>query len=406
MPDACFVYTAPMSAASAASSVSLPSRPGWRRIAGLLALSALLHWAALDWSDWHLPAFGKQADSRPDVTVRLLPPVPAHAAPAMPQPVSKPAAKPLPRPAPRRAHRPRHASPRSPVAPLVSAAVPVPTPAPSSAAPAPAAAAEAAPAAPADAAAAATAGADIPQQDVPRPEDTPAPPVAASAPTEAAALRVEPPPPARLVYDVRALRQGQNVYGHGRIDWRFGDGRYRVDGEAGVLFFNVLEFHSDGDVGDRGISPLLYTEKRFRKPETDTHFRRDPDLISFSASTASYPRTGSEQDRASIVWQLAGMGRGDARAFVPGTEIDVFVAAVRDGDTWRIRVLGEEDIELDGATARAWHLVREPRPGSYDQKLDMWFAPDRQWYPVRLRYTEPGGDFLDMVLSEVGSPPS
>ncbi|MGN6389946.1 MAG: DUF3108 domain-containing protein [Burkholderiaceae bacterium] len=405
-----------MSAASAASSVSLPSRPGWRRMAGLLALSVLLHWAALDWSDWHLPAFGKRVDSPADVTVRLLPPAPAHAALAPPQTVSKPilkptlkpTPKPVSKPAPHRARRPRHASSPPPASAPVPDAVSASAPVVSSAAPAAAASVEPAAVAPVDASAGVV-GADTPPQDVPMP------PVAAEAPTDALAnpptdtpspLRVEPPPPARLVYDVRALRQGQNVYGHGRIDWRVGDGRYQVDGEAGVLFFNVLEFHSDGDVGEGGISPLLYTEKRFRKPETDTHFRRDPNLISFSASTASYPRTGSEQDRASIVWQLAGMGRGDARAFVPGTEIDVFVAAVRDGDTWRIRVLGEEDIDLDGATARAWHLVREPRPGSYDQKLDMWFAPDRQWYPVRLRYTEPGGDFLDMVLSEIGSPPS
>jgi hypothetical protein len=49
----------------------------------------------------------------------------------------------------------------------------------------------------------------------------------------------------------------------------------------------------------------------------------------------------------------------------------------------------------------AWHVVRIPRPGSYDQKIDIWLAPQQGWYPVKIRYTETNGDFLDMSLSNV-----
>jgi len=47
----------------------------------------------------------------------------------------------------------------------------------------------------------------------------------------------------------------------------------------------------------------------------------------------------------------------------------------------------------------AWHVMRAPRAGSYDKKLDIWLAPQQQWYPVRLRETETNGDYLDMSLS-------
>jgi hypothetical protein len=112
------------------------------------------------------------------------------------------------------------------------------------------------------------------------------------------------------------------VYGSGKINWQSDGARFRIDGEAGVLFFTVFNFSSEGTVSDNGIEPVLYTEKRFRKSATNTHFHRERNTISFSASTVSYPRQGGEQDRASIAWQLAGIGRADAGVFAPDAEID------------------------------------------------------------------------------------
>lgn len=214
---------------------------------------------------------------------------------------------------------------------------------------------------------------------------------------------VSPPPPAALKYDVQALREGQKVYGSGTIRWQTDGNSYRVSGEAGVLFFTVLNFSSEGLLDADGIAPVLYTEKRFRKAATNTHFQRERNSISFSASTASYPRHGGEQDRASVIWQLAGIGRGDSARFAPGAEIDLFVAGVRDAETWRIRVIGQESIALPAGATVAWHVLRVPRAGSFEQQLDIWLDPQREWYPVRLRYTDNNGDYLDMAASEIQS---
>lgn len=191
------------------------------------------------------------------------------------------------------------------------------------------------------------------------------------------------------------------MYGSGTISWQTDGSSYTVDGEFGVLFITALRFKSSGDISDIGIVPQLYSEKRFRRSETNTHFQRDPALISFSASTLSYPRTGGEQDRASVIWQLAGIGRGDSAKFVAGSSIDLFVAGTRDAETWHILVLGQEEIIVDGVSVYAWHVTRAPKKGSYDQKLDIWLAPQQNWYPVRLRYTEANGDYLDMSLTSL-----
>ncbi|MES2024571.1 MAG: DUF3108 domain-containing protein [Pseudomonadota bacterium] len=220
--------------------------------------------------------------------------------------------------------------------------------------------------------------------------------------TNAVSYTIDLPPSAELKYDIQKTpKEGAPMYGSGTISWHNNGGTYTVDGDFGILFITALRFKSTGTIEDIGIVPELYSEKRFRKSETNTHFHRERNTISFSASTLSYPRTGGEQDRASIIWQLAGIGRGDPAKFVPGASIDLFVAGTRNAETWHILVVGQEEIQVDGVSTNTWHVVRSPKNGSYDQKLDIWLAPQQQWYPIRLRYTEATGDYLDMTLSKL-----
>lgn len=220
--------------------------------------------------------------------------------------------------------------------------------------------------------------------------------------SKAVSYKIDLPPSADLKYDVQKIsKEGAPMYGSGTISWHTDGRKYTVDGDFGVLFITALRFQSTGTIEDIGIAPELYSEKRFRKAETNTHFHRERNTISFSSSTLSYPRTGGEQDRASIVWQLAGIGRGDSGKFVAGSSIDLFVAGTRNAETWQILIIGQEDITIDGVSTRAWHVARAPRVGSHEQKLDIWLAPDQNWYPIRLRYTETNGDYLDMTLTSL-----
>jgi hypothetical protein len=376
-----------------------PSRRRWgsllKRGLGMLALSLLLHLFALQWVGGHigLPAMAEQ--EAPTVAVELRP-APAPLPAPTPQVAAEQPAKPA-RPRPR-----KRTPPAEPVAsPAEPAAVGK-------------AAADAGEAGPVDSAASAGESApDAAAQPDQGPLAAPAPqvPTATQQPTQEATpadepphYRVRTPPPVALNYNVESLREGQTVYGHGKIAWRTDGAGYRVDGEAGVLFFTVLNFQSRGVMDEFGVAPELYSEKRFRRAETATHFRRDTGRISFSASTASYPRHGGEQDRASIVWQLAAIGLGDPGQYAPGAQLQFFVAGVRDAEPWRIQVIGLERVDTPAGATEAWHVMRLPRPGSYEQKLDIWLAPQRSWYPVRLRFTETNGDYLDMALSSVESP--
>jgi len=221
------------------------------------------------------------------------------------------------------------------------------------------------------------------------------------------AYRIALLPSAKLKFDIEKTPvNGATMHGSGTIDWQTDQHQYAINGDFGVLFITALRVKSTGKIESSAIAPELYAEKRMRRSETNTHFHRERQTISFSASTASYPRLGNEQDRASIIWQMAAIGRGDADHFQPGATIPVVVAGTRDASQWQITVIGMEEIEIDGKQMTTWRLQRAPRSGSYDQTLEFWLAPEIGWYPVRLRYTEPNGDVLDMVMRSLNVYPT
>lgn len=364
-------------------------RPLWRVLL-VLALTLLLHIAVLDLIRGHFGAPMPPSVAEHIVSATLTAGTAASPTVATPPPAPLPAV-------PVRVRR-------KPPTPTVTVMVPKPGTAPAAETPVssamekplafdnpPAPASEPDPA-PADAAAASPA---------------PTAPTATTASTAPAAstgkpvFKTLPPPSAEVSYDVQALRDGQTVYGRGNLSWHSNGSRYVIDGEAGILFFSVLTFRSEGNLDGTGIAPIRYTEKRFRKAQTVTEFERDPAMIGFSDSVTKYPRHGGEQDRASVIWQLAAIGRGDPSQFSPGVQFELFVAGVRDGEIWSIKVLGLEPVTLGGEQISAWHLQRLARAGAYDTQVDFWLAPTQQWYPVKLRQTETNGDYLDMSMSKI-----
>jgi hypothetical protein len=366
-------------------STPIRSSRSWRWVAVLIA-SVLLHLIALEWANGVIALPNWHEDPISTVTmVQLL-------APTLP----------TPSPATPKSERTVKRKIKPPVHPVAKAAPPAPTNGAMN-----------------DAIAASIPGTDTaigkesalvtaeanaePAVNQPPPQDVPV----ADAKTDAPGSESQPhykidlPPPVELKYEVKKVPMGGSpMYGNGSISWQSTGTSYQVLGEAHVLFISLFNFKSEGVVGDFGVTPVLYSQKSFHRSETDTHFNRDErNSISFSASSVSYPIKGGEQDRGSIMWELAAIGRGDPEKFVPGAQIDLFVAGVRDGDIWSILVADQEEIETGDGKTLAWHVVRTPRAGTYDQKIDIWLAPQFQWSPVKIRYTDKNGDYLDMSMT-------
>lgn len=210
------------------------------------------------------------------------------------------------------------------------------------------------------------------------------------------------PPSADLSYNLKVKQSGLSLNGVATVQWRAGDGKYSIAAESrAAIFGKVVENHSEGAIDDYGLAPESFHEKRIRKEPYTTSFKRDTKTIAFTESDTTYPILGGEQDRLSAQWQLAAIARATPDKFKPGSEWNLFVAGRRDAEQWSFKVTKIETIQIGSGEVSAVHLVKEPPAKSPGQKVDLWLAPSMDWYPVRVRFNDPDGDFVDQVLEKV-----
>ncbi len=358
----------------------------------LLLVSLLAHWFIIDWArdSLALVSLLDDGDDVVQVTLHTALPPPAHKAaspkpvPSLPAPDKTPVPAPIPETAPDSATRPENnPSPAavSDIAAETGTNDPVPKPSDSMADPVVAPASEAMPATTADTATATTA--------------TPA----SAADKPALFSQFSLPPSAELSYDAIAIKGNSKVEGRGLVKWAQDGRQYSISGEASVLFLSVLSYRSEGHLTGAGILPEIYVEKRLGKSSTNTHFHRERQTISFSASTNSYPVRGGEQDRGSVFWQLAGLARGNPEKLQAGLSFELIIAGSRTADPWQVTVLGREPVALAQGSTDAWHLRIVRQDGGADYQLEVWLAPGQDWYPVKILYVDRKGTTLGLTLS-------
>lgn len=210
------------------------------------------------------------------------------------------------------------------------------------------------------------------------------------------------PPSAELSYSIKARQSGLTLDGDAIVKWSAGGNKFMVETETrAMLFGKILDAKSEGSIDEYGLAPATFVEKRFRRDPTTTSFNRPAKTISFSESATSYPIMGGEQDRNSAIWQLIAVARGAQGKFKPGSEWLFFVAGRHDAEPWTFKVTKQETIRTPLGNMAAMHIVKAPPPDAKGQQLDIWLAPSLEWYPVRLRFTEPDGDFIEQALEHV-----
>lgn len=209
-------------------------------------------------------------------------------------------------------------------------------------------------------------------------------------------------PSADLHYSIDARQSGLELKGEAQVNWTSTGNKYSVTAETRAMMIGkILEASSEGTIDKYGLAPARFVEKRFRREASTTTFNRELNTISFTQSSESYPLAGGEQDRTSIIWQLIAVARGAPEKFTNGSEWLFFVAGQRDAEQWSFKVIGREKIKTSLGEVNAVHVFRAPPPDDKSQKLDIWLAPSMEWYPVRLRFTDPDGDFIEQTLDNI-----
>lgn len=364
---------------------ALPSvpRPPWRVLvllaaAVLLAHLALLALAPLAGGPHPSPLAGKFITR----TIVVAPPAPE---PAPSLPVGHSAPKPAPKPT-----RPR--PPARPLAPAKPSPAPTESPAPDQTAPA-AAEAPAEPG-PAEAAPGAAAG------DAPGTGSAPG----GAAGSGAAAGQAEAPAPMHIPGSVQLAfavtgQMGtapmQGVFG--KLTWQQDGQQYDAQLSLNFLFKTIRSQRSNGVIGPGGIEPTRFSDTR--RNEVAAHFMREQGQVVFSNNAPSVPLLPGAQDRLSVILQLGALMAGDPARYPPGAAFAIQTVGPRDADLWIFKVEDDEHLKLPGGEFNARKLTRNPRK-PYDDKVELWVAPELGYLPVRIRQTQANGDFADFQLRD------
>ena len=355
-----------------------------RRTVVFVAVIGALHYMALEWLTSRASMVPLRPDGAQVVSMALL------AAPPEPQPLPVPPPPPeLPVPKPRLPPPPPLTDlPSSESAQLTAPASEAP---PGPVTPAPPAAGAPAITAPAPAPAVA---------EVPAPAPAPPPPAVEQA------RRYKTNAPASAQFDLHVDRRdadGTKWQGVASMAWDNQGATYQLKLEVGLSMLitriNLLVLTSEGLIDGTGIVPVTATEKRKGRAQTATHFNRDSKLITFSATTATAPWQEGAQDKASVPFQLAAIGRADVNQLAGN--IDILVGEEKEATVFRFQLVGEEELDTRMGRLVTWHVRRPPKPGTYSSQLDIWLAPSMQWYPVQIRNTEASGALTTQTVTKI-----
>jgi hypothetical protein len=222
----------------------------------------------------------------------------------------------------------------------------------------------------------------------------PAMPLPSSLPE--APLRV--PPSVRLKFAVTG-QQGtvplQGVFGE--LAWSQDGRAYDARLTLRFLFKTLRTQHSSGAIGPTGIEPDRFSDTR--KTEVASHFVRDQGQVVFSNNAPAVPLMPGAQDRLSVMLQLGALLAGDPARYPEDGAVAIQTVGPRDADIWLFKIGAEETLQLPAGEVAARRFTRNPRK-PFDDTVELWLAPSLGWLPVRIRLTQPGGDFADMQLRE------
>lgn len=301
------------------------------------------------------PARSKSSRARP-------PPLPASApAPAVPMP------EPVPEPVP---------EPIAAVAPPARDSAAIPLPAPDVAAPMAMAAAEA--------------------------------PVVPSVPPASApgadAVPFEWPPSTRLTYVLTGNYRGE-VHGSARVQWVRQGPRYQVhlDIAIGPSFAPLISrrMTSDGELGAQGLTPQRYDEAT-RLPFQQA--RRSsvvftPEQVTLANGSQQEALPGV-QDAASQFVQLTWLFTTRPELLRAGNTVTVPLALPRRVGRWVYDVLGQERLATPIGELDTFHLKPRlgERPPGNELSAEVWYAPNLQYLPVRIRIQQDADTFIDLLI--------
>jgi hypothetical protein len=236
------------------------------------------------------------------------------------------------------------------------------------------------------------------------------PPVVAEAPAPArrpaAASAVEGfvwPKATRVSYLLNGYWRG-DLNGRAEVEWIRIDDRYQVnvDMYAGPQFAPIMSrrMTSEGRIVPGGLAPDRYDEdtKVAMRDNRRVSVVFTPDSVTLG-NGQQRERLPGVQDTASQFIQFTWMFGTQPERLRVGNTFEFPVALPRSMNKWVYDVAEEEVLHTAIGPLATFHLKprRESRrPGEW--LVEMWFAPELRFLPVRIRIEQDAATFVDLLI--------
>jgi hypothetical protein len=199
------------------------------------------------------------------------------------------------------------------------------------------------------------------------------------------------------------MSKGLAYHANSEFLWQHDDHRYQLSLRVSAFLIGVLRQTSTGRIDATGLLPERFTDQRGRRSEKSALFDRADGRIVFGSAVAPLAIQPGMQDRLSLFMQMGAWLAGDPARYPAGSGMTVQAVGTREAEPWVFVVEPPERLDLPGGAVQTVRLARAPRKAE-DTRVEVWYAPSLGYLPVRIRITEPSGDYVDQQLESLGPP--
>jgi hypothetical protein len=209
------------------------------------------------------------------------------------------------------------------------------------------------------------------------------------------------PASAYLHYEVSLRRGSERLNGSGNLQWEWQQDRYRIEITARVIVQVSKQVSAGVWQLNAGLVPQIYSDQRGLRSENRVEFERQtlPPQLYFSATHHRLALVPGVQDYASLIMQLSSLLASNPSNFYIGTAVRFPVADARRSREMIFQLQEPEMLDTGLGRLQAWRFSYQPGAASSDRSIDIWFAPDADWLPVRLRFADAGrGEVIEFTV--------
>jgi hypothetical protein len=168
----------------------------------------------------------------------------------------------------------------------------------------------------------------------------------------------------------------------------------RAEGMLKVLYDEQITLQSSGKIGEEGLKPLQFDERRTREPKRDVSatfdWERGVLQSRYRGEVTRHALPPATQDRISMMYQFMHVKPRQGN-------MTLTMSNGRKVERYTYRMVDEVKVGTPAGEYDTIHferVVSEPN----DRHVEVWLAKDQSFFPVRIRFDDPRGFRVEQRL--------